>query len=353
MKSYIGIIFVILFLYGATQAQDSLLTPSASTAKQDSLIKIGIALHDKGKFNEAIQAYESVLDENPSNTEALYEISYSCFANRDYDAAADYARDGLKYDSKYRPLFYLNLGNALDNLEEPQEAIEAYNKGMEIEPSYYLFPYNLGLTYYGIKNVDSARICFQSALKLNPQHPGSHLALANLYDFMNKNVPAVLAFSRFLILEPYSKRSPEAFDVMQQILSESVKLSASVTITVSPDSDAIDGDLRSLEVSLGLVHAARYSKTEEEKSEVQWLVYEFDKFFALMNNLSEKKAYPGFIWNYYVPYFTEMYRNRFTETFVHLILLCTDNDEVKTWIGSNAEMVTAFIEWNKGYKWNK
>jgi tetratricopeptide (TPR) repeat protein len=350
-----GSIGIILFFtsFVSLNAQEYLLTPQPSTAEEDSLVKIGKALHDKGKYEEAIEIFESILDDNPSNMKAVYEISNSCLADKDYDSAIEYSYKGVRFISEYRPIFYLNLGIGLNSTDEFEKAIEVLRKGMEFEPTYYLFSYNLGLSYYGLKNVDSARVCFHTSLKLNPLHAGSNLALANLYDFMNKNVPAVLAFARFLLLEPHSERSPDAFEIMQELISESVKVSSKANITVMPDSDAVDGDLRSLEVSLGLVHATRYSNTAEEKSEVQWLVYEFEKFFALMNNLNENNDYPGFVWNYYVPYYSELFRKGFTETFVHLILLCTNISEVKTWIADNAESVNGFIEWNKNYKWEK
>src|SRR5512143_646712 len=70
-----------------------------------------------------------------------------------------------------------------------------------------LLHYNLGLAYYRNSDLQAAREHLQSAMKANPTHATSHLVLGHVYRAMNKRIPAIFAFSRFLVLEPNSGRS--------------------------------------------------------------------------------------------------------------------------------------------------
>ena len=59
------------------------LTPTPLTDSQRSLIREGIALHDRGDYDGAIANYEEVLRETPENDFALYELALTCQAKKD------------------------------------------------------------------------------------------------------------------------------------------------------------------------------------------------------------------------------------------------------------------------------
>jgi tetratricopeptide (TPR) repeat protein len=355
MKLAIDLFIIVVFFYSQAYAQVSSLVPQASTSTQDSLIKIGTGLHDEGKYDEAIKTYQQVLVENPSNVVALYELSYSLFAKKDYAGAIKYSTEGAKYKSRYLPLFYLNIGNALDLQGKTVESINTYRQGILLDPKNHLFPYNLGLTFYRQKNLDSARFQFHKALELNPSHSSSNLALANTYRDMGKPIPRLFALSRFLILEPTSQRSKDALNQLQAILSKFVSVSESnskvINITVTPDSDAVDGDLTVLEMSLATTQATRHTEDGKGKTDLQWTAHAFESFFQIMLELTEKESFNGFCWKYYVPYYVEMQRRGFTEAFVYLIFRCLETDEVNSWLKSNIAKAKEFIAWNKNYQW--
>ena len=355
MKSMLYSFTIIVFFCLQSYAQVSLLEPRVSTAIQDSLIKIGTGFHDDGKYDDAIKTYRDVLKENPSNVVALYELSYSLFAKKDYDGAIQYSKEGAKYKSKYLSLFYLNIGNAFDNQGKTAEAIDTYRQGMQIDPKYHLFPYNLGLTFDRKNSLDSARFQFQKALELNPSHSSSNLALSITYRDMGKNIPRLFALSRFLILEPTSQRSKDALSQLQDVLSKFVSVdksnSQNINVSVTPDSDAVDGDLTVLEMSLAMTQATRHTDDGKGKTDLQWTVHAFQSFFQIMLELNEKESFNGFCWKYYAPYYIEMQRHGLTEAFVYFVSRCSETEEVNNWLKSNVEKVKEFIAWNKSYRW--
>lgn len=362
MKTRLAILTLCTIFSLRLFAQTEGLQPVPSTEKQDSLIEVATALHDEGKYDEAIDLYKKVLQENPANVTALYEITFSYFAKGDHDNSIKYSSEGMKYKSKLLPLFYMNMGSSLDIQGKIDEAIKVYEDGISIQPNHYLLRYNLALTLFKKQEYDKVLGSLHYGLKLNASHPSSNLLLGNTYMTLGKGVPAILAFMRFLVLEPQTGRSSNAVNNLEQILSSYVtrKDSMNINITVNTDSDAVSGDLNALETGIALAHATQFigndvSKTvkipEIKKSEIQFRVEEFQSLFNIMSELSEKKKHSGFVWEYYAPYFIDLQKQGHTEAFIYYIYNCSGQEEVKNWMAQNKNKVRDFMTWNKSYRW--
>ena len=57
-------------------------------SKIKELIQEGVALHDEGKYEQAIEKYQEALKLNPSCVQATYEISLSYLAMQDFENAS-------------------------------------------------------------------------------------------------------------------------------------------------------------------------------------------------------------------------------------------------------------------------
>lgn len=362
MKTRIALLTLFTIFSLKLFAQTEGLQPVPSTERQDSLIEVATGLHDEGKYDEAIGLYKEVLQENPANITALYEISFSYFAKGDHDNSIKYASEGIKYKSKLLPLFYMNMGSSLDIQGKTDEAIKVYEEGITIQPNHYLLRYNLALALFNKKEYDKVLGTLHQGLKMNPSHPSSNLLLGNTYMTMGKGIPAIFAFMRFLVLEPKTGRSVNAVHDLEQILSSYVtrKDSMNIDITVRPDSDEVNGDLSALETGIAMAHASQFigndiSKVvdikEMKKSEIKFRVEEFQTLFSMMSEISEKQKHGGFIWEYYAPYFIDLQKQGYTEAFIYYIYNCSGQEEIKNWMAENKDKVRDFITWNKSYRW--
>lgn len=352
MKAKLALLILGTFLPILLIAQTAELEPAASTVRQDSLIEVATGLHDMGNFDEAIKFYKSVLEENPANITALYEMSFSYFAKGDYGNCIKYSAEGLKYKSKLLPLFYMNMGSSLDIQGQTNEAIKVFENGIRIEPDNYLLRYNLALACFNKKDYEKAVEAVQSALKLKPTHPGSNLLLGTIYMNSGKKVAAVLAFSRFLSLEPATGRSGAVMQYIEQILASYVtkKDSMNFNISINPNAaDEVNGDLGILETALALSHAARNIDKSEANSEIKSRIKEFKSLFRIMSETAGKQERKGFVWEYYAPYFIDLEKQGLTEAFVYYIYNCSGQDEIKNWIGNNTGEINKLIAWNKSY----
>ncbi len=210
------ITFAFFAIYFSAIAQNS--------EQVDKLIQQGLTLHDKGEYAEAIKKYNAALDLDKENFDASYEKSFSLIALGKSKEAAVISKDLLKKFASHPniDIVYIQYGSILDDLGKGKEAIEVYSEGITKFPNEYLLHFNKGLIYHKMEKFSDALACYENSLKLKPLN-----ALANLYTGIiiheSNPIPALLAYSTFLAIEPATKRSKDGFDKIQNILNASVK----------------------------------------------------------------------------------------------------------------------------------
>lgn len=357
-KRAILVVFTIAIFstYALGQLDAPKLDPLPSTEKQGALIKEGVALHDRGNYDAAISNYEEVLKENPSNVEALYEMSFSYSMKKEYRKALEAAYKGAQYKSRLLSAFYMQIGNNLDLLGEPKKAVEVYKAGIKLQPENALLYYNLAVTYRNLDKMDDARKTVKQALALNPNHNSSHLFLTLLWQEGGYKAPSLLSASRFLILEPRSQRSANALELVLKVMGGSAtqgKNPNEINIFLDMNTKKDEGDFGSLEMVLGLGSALNMTEKNKGKTEMQLLVGQFETLFAIMSEQSDKGNKGQFAWQYYVPYFSELKRKNYVEPFVYYINQVGGSEEVQPWLAKNKGRVDEFLTWSKGYGWAK
>ena len=333
------------------------LDPIPSSEVQRELIRQGVALHDKEDYDGAIRTYQSVLRENPGSVEALYELAFSFFKRKDWTNCLETAKKGTQYRSDLLPGFYVQLGNCLDELGKPKDAIDTFKAGIKLSPKSHLLQYNLAVTYHRQGKLDESRSAAKQAALLNPTHPSSQFLLTVLFDRGAYKTPALLAACRFLVLEPSSPRSQIALGIVTKIMQAGVspgkeENEINVFVDMSPQKKD-EGDFSSLDLVLGLVKAGNYSEKNKGKPETVLLAENFSTLFAILTESSGSKNRSQFTWKYYLPYFNEMTKKGHMEAFVNYTHQRSTMTGVREWLMQNQDKVTDFLAWSKGYVWAK
>ena len=338
---------------GARQLPEPKLTPQPSTDAQTAAIREGVALHERRDFDGAIRKYESVLAENPSNVLALYEIGYAYFAKKEYKKSLEFGYRGAGYKSPELPGFYLLIGNNLDLLGEPDKAIEVYKKALKQFPGDGMLHYNLAVTYRSKGKLDEAKKSLKAGLAAAPEHASSHLLLAVIFYNTGYKTPALLAASRFLVLEPASQRSPAALKLLSTVLAGGASAGSKpgeINLTLDLDAKKDEGDFGGVDTVLGLSAALALTEKEKGKTEAQKFVSQFETVLAVLAEQSEKRQ-TKFVPQFYVPYFVEMKQKGHVEAFVYHALKSSGLPGVREWADSNGGRIMQFLIWSKNYKW--
>jgi tetratricopeptide (TPR) repeat protein len=344
---YLIFLFSIIFFFVACSPAFQLgkfdKVPQPSTPDQEALIEEGIVAHDQGDYDIAIQKYEEVLTSNPDNPLALYELSTTHFMKHDWQRSLRAALKGTEYDSPYKRLFYSVIGSCLSNMQRSKDAISVFKNALEHFPDDYMLHYNLGIAYYMIDQIGHSKKSFKKVLAKNPQHASSHLGLANSLYNENNEIPALLAYCRFLILEPNSQRTMVAQERVLSIIGTGVKEDTSgggdVNINVYTNTPTSEGDFGTVRFSLSMLTAMAITENPDQ-DEAKKVSDIFNSLFKLMAEQTQREEKTGFGWEFYVPYFIELQSRGFVETFIQHIFQLEDADEMQ---------IAKFLEWSESY----
>ena len=327
----------------------------------EKLVSEGIAYHDKGDFDGAIAKYDMALELDKDNLLALSEKALSLVSLQKYEASISYCERAIELypGNQLLTAVYITCGNAYDGLKKTDASIDAYDRGIKQFPKSYQLYFNKGVTLASVKKTEEAILCFQEAVRLNPKHASSHNAIARLSDVNGKKIPALLAYCRFISLEPQSKRAKENLNNLQEIMQSNVEKTGdkSVAITLSAEmlSDTTaDGRLKEnnfspTEMILSMSAALDYEKKNKKKTAVKLFIGKLELVCSAL--IETKGDNYGFYWDYYVPYFKALKQKDYIETFAYIAFASSGDEKISKWLQSHKTELDQFFAWSDAFEW--
>lgn len=317
-------VFLIFNICSAQQTTTSQTqTSSRLNQEEQAIVDEGTALHDQGKYDEAIAKYKHVLDKNPNNVLVIYKMASSYFAAAKYDDCIKFATRGSHFKSDYLLQFYLMIGNSLGKLGKTDEAISSFKQALEILPDNQLLHFNLAAMLSNTGAFDEARSHLKTAIRLDPKHASSHFALGQIYYKQEYRFPSMLALYRFLTLEPTSQRSQKALSMLEQNV---------IPAGAAPKDE---GDFAKYEPMMSSIQ-----KSKQQRVEL------LDKLFSGMAN---EKDHGNFVIDNYFPYFSAIKKNGFVAPFVNYIYQSSDA-EAAQWVKNHPDDINRFLEWSAAFQ---
>jgi tetratricopeptide (TPR) repeat protein len=324
-------------------------------------IQEGIALHDQGNYEAAIEKYDIALKIDASSYKATYEKSLSLMSLKKYEEAEQLLRHVLKEskDPEYRRLAYVSYGTIKDFQGLPDKSIDIYNKGIKEFPESYLLHYNKGITLNGLGKKEESIASFKNSVRLNPYHASSHHAMAWLTSSENR-IARLLALFTFLLIEPQSGRAKQNANELNRLLTQHISKNENGNVTINITMDMLDpkknkgkeDDFSTAELMMALLFTD--SKVEDSlglKTAADKLGYKLQMIFSSISENNKKSR--GFFSNLYVPMMMEMKERGFVTTACYIALQSTNDSEITTWLKDNPEKIDSFFGWFKNYQWTK
>jgi len=330
MKKILFMLYFVVFALSLSFAQDSDVKD-----KVDALVKQGIAYHDGGDYDKAIQVYKKALELDPKSSWANYEIALTYMYKGNNEKAIEHCDVVIKSGSGSMVEAYIVKGSALDNLGRTQESIKLFNEGIEKFGQNHLLYYNLAFNYYKIEDFENAEQNLLKALGANPYHQSSHLLLGTVKAHNGQRVQSIMSLYYFLLLEPDTSRSLTAFTLLQRQLTGDAKKDGVAAKTDSEFSD-VEAMLPFPVPAEGLDDDGIFIKNTKS-------------FFLAAGALKQKgKKSNNIYWDFYVTIFYDMEKSGYLETYCYLISQTASNKAGK-WISANVDKVKQFAEWLNKY----
>jgi tetratricopeptide (TPR) repeat protein len=105
----------------------------------------GLELEETGApVEDAVDAYQKVLELNPGAAGALVNLGTIYYRLRKFEEAEKYYAQAIEADPGY-PLAEFNLGNLFDEQGRMKEALDHYRKALALNPNYADAHFNLAL----------------------------------------------------------------------------------------------------------------------------------------------------------------------------------------------------------------
>ena len=254
------------------------------------------------------------------------------------------------------PEAYDLLASIYDDKKDYEKAVSYYQQGIVAFPDYQRLRFNLGISFYRQGKYAEAEEAAIKAIELNPKHASSQRLYALATYKQKKNVRAIMAFCTFLLLEPQTSRSAEAYNYIQTIIQSKYSVDSakngktSVTIYVQDNKDGADD--AAFETFLSLIAASPTLDENKNKSAIVLLNDELSSIFEEGGELAAKKADKDFFWKFYVPYFYKLAKSDNMPAFTRLISLSGYHDENLKWFKENSDKLESLKKWAADTKWD-
>ena len=138
----------------------------ALTENKNPAIQKAVTLIGEGLFKEAIEELRSFLQHNPESIEGWY-----------------------------------NLGYALTENEEYEEAVKAYDEALAIDNFIFDIWFNKGAALYALRDFEKAKDCYEEALDINDEDAEAWNNLGNCLSRLAEGPAAIEAYTRAVALK--------------------------------------------------------------------------------------------------------------------------------------------------------
>jgi len=306
----------------------------------ESLLKQGVKYHDDGEFTKAIEYYEKAAILEPNNSTIDYELALSYAGLQDYDKAILLSDKVIAKKDKNLNQAYMVKASALDMLGRAAESTALLEEAIAVTKGHPTLYYNLGINYWKAKKIHLAEENFVKAIDMSANHTASHYMMAVLNDFKKNRVQAILSAAYFLLLEPNTKMSLDAFNIIKKNLnSNNTKDVVDTDITNIVFDNDRDTTFASAELLLGRLETTIANDT---LSEFEHISFQLKSLFTLMGeqNMERKDIWTAF----YIPFYFEISKTKHFETFVRYITQ-KPLKESHDWFKRHEQELIGFGDW--------
>lgn len=298
------------------------------------IIKEGIGLFDKEKYNEAIENFKQVPQSDSSYFWAQYEMSLAYLRKNDNEKAIEISKNVLEAGSLEANQYNI-FGTALDNLKRADEAIAVYNKGISKFPYNESLQFNKGIVYEGKGEFKQAFEVYKNILKFSPFHTSTHLRLARICVHENLLTQAIMSYAMFIVLEPVSNRSLIVLSELNNLCTGNLTdIGTEKTNSINQEFEDID-----------LLVTNQVALNNKYKVPGKYSYPVIKQLHLVMEKLSEiKNPEKEYYSQFYLPAMLKIKQTNSFETLALLILASSDNDEIKKQVEKKKNDITVLRE---------
>lgn len=198
-------------------------------------LNMTFTLINNGMPEAAIEILNKLDQENPNNYSVIWTIGYAYQFSGEYKKALEICKRLENHPAASYHAYQLE-GNTLQRMGKEEDAIKAYNCGLERFPNSPVLYIEQGKIADGKQDYEKARDLYEKAVEANPSEPWSYWFLAVLYANSNEPFWAVMygEAARLLTMnkEEYKRDTEEMSLLLNYVYYDNID----IAITAEEDS---------------------------------------------------------------------------------------------------------------------
>lgn len=200
------------------------------------LIETALGHHREGRLQEAERCYQRVLEQRPSQPDALHLLGVIAHQCGNHTAAVDLIMAALKVAPKLHA-GWNNLGEALRALGRHNEAVIAYRNAIAAKPDFAEAIGNLARCHDAMGNRKDSIDTWQRFIRLDPRNIDAYHALATALHTVGQEQQAVACWEKLLSLDPTFYRAHNDIGVVlgQRYFFEKAEKHFFESIRIAPE----------------------------------------------------------------------------------------------------------------------
>jgi protein O-GlcNAc transferase len=160
-----------------------------------------LAAFSEGSLSQAQNICLDILSEKPDCSPAWHLIGVIAQNQAQYARSTRYLEKALFYDKEDACIYY-NLASSYISFNKIEEAIQLYQKAIELRPSFAEAHYNLGNIYAQSQQLSKAECCYRQAAQYQQEHAQTFTNLGFSLLYQGKIGHALESFRKALKINP-------------------------------------------------------------------------------------------------------------------------------------------------------
>ena len=146
----------------------------------EQLFQQAVQLHQQGRLNEARVAYENLLSQQGTHSQACYLLGVVNAQEKKYVEAEHWIQKSVALEPN-NSAAWCNLGNVQRETQQFESAAHSYKKALQISPQLPEAHHNLGIAYREMGQNQNAISSFEKAIALRPDYTLAHCNLSQVF----------------------------------------------------------------------------------------------------------------------------------------------------------------------------
>ncbi|MEL7534481.1 MAG: tetratricopeptide repeat protein [Bacteroidota bacterium] len=187
------------------------------------LTRRAVKVMQKGQPRDAQILLERAIKLDPENIHILYQLALLHYRQGRYEHATDILKETTR-DPDVPLEHFAFLGNAFDNLDQEEEALKAYKRGLRKYPTSGRLHVELGILALNHNKLREAIEYWEQGIDVDPNYAPNYYWAAKAYANTSERLWALIYGELFVLLAPQDPRTAEIGSMLLSNYTSSVEV---------------------------------------------------------------------------------------------------------------------------------